>query len=94
MTRKILCTTDGTDHSTQAVIHAAEMAVRYGAPLTACIVNVVHGGTRGPTINHWSDADIQKYLAEAAELAGKHGATDVRQVDIICREVAGAIAES
>ena len=28
MTRKIRCTIDGTDRSTQAVIHAAGMAVR------------------------------------------------------------------
>jgi len=32
MTRKILCATDGADHSAIAIIQAAELADRYGPP--------------------------------------------------------------
>ncbi|MGB8815255.1 MAG: universal stress protein [Paracoccaceae bacterium] len=91
MTRKILCPTDGTDHSTQAVTQAAEMAVKYGAALTLCVVNVAHGGARGPTINHWTDAEVEKILDEAEALATKHGAKDIHRVDIISREAAAGI---
>lgn len=91
MTRKILCPTDGTDHSKQAVIQAAEMAAKYGAALTICVVNVAHGGTRGPTISHWTEAQVQAIINDATALARAHGATDVHSVDIISREAAAGI---
>ena len=91
MTKKFLCATDGTDHSAVAVILAAEAAKAEKAHLTICAVNVAHGGGRGPTINHWPDEELDKILTEAAELAGKHGATKVEVATIRSREAATGI---
>ncbi len=91
MTRKILCATDGTDHSAIAVIQAAELSARTGAGLTICTVNVAHGGGRGPMINHWSDAEVETILNDAVALAGKHGAKSVERVTLRSREAAGGV---
>lgn len=92
MTRKILCATDGSDHSSIAVTQAAEMAKRLGAELTICVVNVAHGGGgRGPTINHWPDVELKKILDDAVALAEKQGVADVGRVDIVSREAAAGI---
>jgi len=91
MTKKFLCATDGTDHSAVAVILAAEAAKAEKAHLTICAVNVAHGGGRGPTINHWPDEELDKILSEAAELAGKHGATKVELATVRSREAATGI---
>lgn len=91
MTRKILCATDGTDHSAIAVIQAAELSARTGAALTICTVNVAHGGGRGPMINHWSDAEVETILNDAVALAGKHGAKSVERVTLRSREAAGGV---
>lgn len=91
MTQKILCATDGTDHSSIAVIQAAELAARSGASLTICTVNVAHGGGRGPMINHWSDAEVETILKDAAALAAKHGAKAADTVAIRSREAAGGV---
>lgn len=91
MTKKILCATDGTDHSAIAVIQAAEMAAQARVPLTICTVNVAHGGGRGPLINHWSDGEVDAILTAAAELARKHGAGEVHTVTIRSREAAAGV---
>ncbi len=91
MTHKILCATDGTDHSAIAVIQAAELAAQSKAALTICTVNVAHGGGRGPTINHWSDAEVETILKDAAALAAKHGAAAAETVTIRSREAAGGV---
>jgi len=91
MTRKILCPTDGTDHSNQAVIQAAELAAKFGAALTLCVVNVAHGGARGPIIKHWEDDAVAKILDDATALAASHGVADVHRVDIVSREAAAGI---
>lgn len=91
MTRKILCPTDGTDHSEQAVIQAAEMAAKYDAALTICVVNVAHGGARGPTISHWTNAQVKTIIGDATALARQHGATDVHSIDIVSRDAAAGI---
>lgn len=91
MTTKILCPTDGTDHSNVAVSAAAELAVKYGCPLTLCVINVAHGGARGPLIHHWTDAEVAKILDDASALAAKSGIADVKRVDIVSREAAAGI---
>ena len=67
MSTKILCPTDGTQHSTLAVEHAAEMAAKSGASLTICTVNIAHGGGRGPLIHHWTDEQVEKILSDRSE---------------------------
>jgi nucleotide-binding universal stress UspA family protein len=91
MTKKILCPTDGTDHSSIAVIQAAEMSAMKKVPLTICAVNVAHGGGRGPTINHWPDDELARILEDAEKLAKKHGAADVDTAAVISREAAAGI---
>ncbi len=91
MTKKILCATDGTDHSDIAVIVASEMAAKFGADLTICAVNVAHGGVRGPLISHWTEAEVKVILDAAAAEAAKHGAPQAKTVDLISREAAAGI---
>lgn len=91
MTRKILCAADGTDHSAIAVIQAAELAAQQNLPLTICSINVTHGGPRGPLINHWTDAEVEEILADAAALAKKHGAKEVRTESLRAREAAAGV---
>lgn len=91
MTLKILCATDGTDHSATAVIQAAEMAAKNKGALTLCTVNIAHGGGRGPVINHWTDVQLEKILDDAVALAGKHGVKDAHKAAILSREAAAGI---
>lgn len=91
MTRKILCATDGTDHSAVAVVQAAEMAAREKAELTLCIVNVAHGGGRGPLISHWTEDEVTKVLSEAEAMAKKHGASKVMTAVVKSREAAAGV---
>lgn len=91
MTRKILCATDGTDHSAIAVIQAAELSVQTKMPLTICAVNVAHGGGRGPLINHWTDDEVTAILESASALAKKHGAKQVEVAAIRSREAAAGV---
>ena len=91
MTRKILCATDGTEHSGIAIITAAELAAKFGAELTICTVNVAHGGARGALIPHWSDSDLNRILDGAKALAAEHGAPQAKMVDVVSREAASGI---
>lgn len=91
MTKKILCPVDGTAHSLQAVTVAAEMAKRYDASLALCLINVAHGGGRGPLIHHWSDADARKILDEATAQAKAAGCTVSDATIVIDREAASGI---
>jgi nucleotide-binding universal stress UspA family protein len=91
MSIKVLCPTDGTAHSMQAVAAAAELAKKYDGALTVCLVNVAHGGGRGPLIHHWPDDEAQKILADAVAEAEKHGASSVHTAVIIDREAASGI---
>lgn len=91
MTRKILCATDGTDHSAIAVIQAAELAAERKVPLTLCAINVTHGGARGPFINHWTDDEVALILKDAEALARRHGATVLESASLRAREAAGGV---
>ncbi len=91
MTKKILCPTDGSDHATTGLHAAAELARLTGAHLTVCVVNVAHGGARGPTINHWRSEEVEKMLADAEATARKDGLSDIGTVEVVAREPAPAI---
>jgi nucleotide-binding universal stress UspA family protein len=91
MTKKILCPTDGTDHSDVAIIVASELAEKLGAALTICVVNVAHGGPRGPLISHWTKAEVATMLDKARAVAAEHGMKTVETVDLISREVPAGI---
>lgn len=91
MVSKILCPTDGSDHAAVGLRVAAAVAKATSGHLTICVVNVAHGGARGPTINHWKDDEVQKILSDAEALAKGAGAGDVGTVEVVSREAASAI---
>ena len=91
MTKKILCPTDGTDHGTVGVIHAAEVAKAAGFHLTIFTVNIALGGLRGPTTRQWTAEEVAKVLADAEATARRGGATDIGTIDVLAREAAPAI---
>lgn len=91
MLTKILCSTDGQKHSDIAVQYAAELAAKFGAGLTICVVNIAHGGPRGPVINHWTDQDMAAIFDHAAAIAREHGIADPKQVSVISREASTGI---
>lgn len=93
MTKKILCAIDGTDHSAHAIQLAAEMSAKLGSALSICAVNVAHGGTRGPLIYNWEDAEVKRILDSAAAEAKKAGATKVEEITLRSREAAAAIVQ-
>lgn len=91
MTKKILCPTDGSDHASHGLHSAAELAKLTGAHLTICVVNIAHGGARGPTINHWTNEDITKLMQDAEAQARADGISDVGSMEIVAREAGPAI---
>lgn len=91
MIQKILCPTDGTEHSDLAVVYAAQLAARFGVPMTICVVNIAHGGARGPVIHHWTDKEMEEKLDRATALAQQNGVADPKRVDIVSREAAAGI---
>ena len=93
MTAKILCATDGTDHSLHAIQLAAQMADKLGAKLSICAVNLARGGTRGPLIYSWEDADVKRILDTAVAEAKKAGATAVEELALRSRDAAAAIVQ-
>ena len=93
MINKILCATDGTEHSAHAVELAAQMAAKFGAKLAICAVNVAHGGSRGPLIYTWEDDQVKKVLDSAASVARNLGAGAVEELALRSREAAAAIVQ-
>ena len=93
MTSKILCATDGTDHSANAIEIAAQLAAKFGAKLSICAVNVARGGSRGPLIYSWEDDEVKKILDSAASVARKLGAANVEELALRSREAAAAIVQ-
>ena len=91
MTRKILCPVDGSDHAMHAVDTATDMAQKYGAELLLCIVNVAHGGGRGPMIHHWTEEDAQAILDKAGAQAKARGVTPTGSAIVLDREAASGI---
>ena len=93
MSKKILCPTDGSDHAAVGLAQAIELAKQSGASLTVCVVNIAHGGARGPTINHWEPADVAALMAAAEVTCKTAGLADVGTVEVVAREAAPAIGE-
>ena len=91
MTKKILCPTDGSDHARRGLDRAVELAKLSGARLTVCVVNIAHGGARGPTIAHWKEGEVADLLAAAEAIGKAAGLADVGTVELMSREAAPAI---
>ncbi len=93
MTTRILCATDGTEHSLHAVQLAAQMAAKFGATLAICAVNVARGGARGPLIYNWQDDHVRRILDDAVAEARKAGASAIEELTLRSREAAAAIVQ-
>ena len=93
MFQKILCPVDGTEHAALALERAVEMAGKYGAGLTICVVNVAHGTGRSPRINHWTDDQVAAILGQAEAAAKAAGHAGAGSVQLVAREVAPAIVQ-
>ncbi len=91
MSFKVLCPVDGTPHSLHAVAVAADLVAKYTGELSVCVVNVAHGGGRGPLIHHWTDAEAKAILDGAVAEAEKNGAKSVHTAVVIDREAAAGI---
>jgi nucleotide-binding universal stress UspA family protein len=90
MPTKILCATDGSDHSNHAVGFAAKWAKQIGAELIYLTVNPVMLG-RGMRTLVFEDKDVKKALESAAQIAKSAGVKDIKCVDASARDVGGAI---
>lgn len=91
MTKKILCPVDGTEHALHAVEVAVEMAQKFGGELSLCVVNVAHGGGRGPMIHHWTDDDARAILDKASAVAEAKGMKPSATAVVLDREAASGI---
>ena len=89
MPTKILCATDGSEHSDQAVAFAADFAKQTGAKLIYLTINPVVL-TRGRTLL-FEEKDIKKALESAAQVAKNVGVKDIKCVDASARDVGGTV---
>jgi len=91
--KKILCATDGTDHSIHAIELAASLASKFGASLTICAVNVLRGGIRGPIIYDWEDDEVKKIIDDAIAHAKKTGTSRVEEITLSGRDASAVIVQ-
>ena len=77
MTTRILCATDGSAHSDAALAAAAEMAARFGAPLSLIAVNIQVPEGRGRSHPLWSDQQFDDILNSARQKATSHATVEV-----------------
>lgn len=90
MSRKILCATDGSEHSGHATEFAADLAKQNGGELVYLLVNPVLL-TRGTRSLLFDDKTVKKALNAAAAVAKKAGVKNVKCVDHSARDVGNAI---
>lgn len=90
MSRKILCATDGSEHSGQATEFAANLAKQNDAELIYLLVNPVLL-TRGTRSLLFDDKKVRSILDAAAAVAKRAGAKNVTCVDQSARDVGNAI---
>ena len=91
MFKKILCATDGSEHSQVAVNQAVDLAKSEGAKLAFVMVNVATGSVRAPLIYSWDEKYIASTLEKARTSAIKAGLSNVDTVEIKSRDAASAI---
>jgi nucleotide-binding universal stress UspA family protein len=80
MTTKILCATDGSDHSDPAVESAADMAAKFGAKMTVIAVNIQIPEGRGASHPLWTEEEVDEILTSAKKKAKARNAVDAETV--------------
>lgn len=94
MINRILCGIEGTDHSEVALLAAAELAAKFGADLTICLVNVVFGRSpRSPHVPTWTDAEAQTILDHALSLLAGHGHGAAKALVVSAREASSGLID-
>lgn len=93
MTTKILCATDGSAHSDAALAAAAELAARFGAPLSLIAVNIQVPEGRGRSHTLWSDQEFEQVLTSARQKAKSHAAIEVETVKAVGRNPTDVIVD-
>jgi len=90
MSRKILCATDGSEHSSRAVEFAAELAKQNGGALVYLTINPVLL-TRGTRSLLLDEKTVRNALDAAADVAKKAGVKNVECVEHSARDIGSAI---
>lgn len=94
MINRILCGIDGTDHSDVALLAAADLAAKFGADLTICLVNVVFGRSpRSPHVPTWTEDEAQTILNDAGKLLSGHGHGAAKTVVVRAREASSGLID-
>ena len=93
MTRKILCATNGSDHSDPAVESAADMAARFGAQMTVIAVNIPIPEGRGASHPLWTDEQLDQILASAKSKAKARTSVEAKTVKTSGRDPAAVIVD-
>jgi nucleotide-binding universal stress UspA family protein len=93
MTKKILCATDGTDHSGPAVESAADMAAKFGARMTLIAVNIQVPEGRGGSHALWTEEQVDKILASAKTKAKAQASVEAETVKATGRDPTAVIVE-
>jgi len=90
---KVLCATDGSDHSSAAVHLAADLAAKFQAPLALIVVNILISEGRAGSHPLWDDQEFDAVLESAKAMAGRRGASAVETVKVMARDPAAAIVD-
>jgi nucleotide-binding universal stress UspA family protein len=93
MTMKILCATDGSDHSDPAVESAADMAAKFGAKMTVNAVNIQIPEGRGASHLLWTEEQVDEILTSAKSNAKARNAVDAETVNAAGRNPTAVIID-
>jgi nucleotide-binding universal stress UspA family protein len=93
MTTKILCATDGSDHSDPAVESAADMAAKFGAKMTVIAVNIQIPEGRGASHPLWTEEQVDEILTSAKSKAKARNAVDAETVKATGRNPTAVIVD-
>jgi nucleotide-binding universal stress UspA family protein len=93
MTKKILCATDGSDHSDAAVDSAANMAAKFGAKMTVIAVNIHIPEGRGASHPLWTEEQVDEILASAKNKAKAKASVEAETVKVTGRDPTAVIID-
>jgi nucleotide-binding universal stress UspA family protein len=93
MTKKILCATDGSDHSEAAVDLAANMAAKFGAKMAVIVVNIHISEGRGASHALWTEEQVDQILVSAKSKAKARASVEAETVKVSGREPTTVIVD-
>jgi nucleotide-binding universal stress UspA family protein len=90
---KVLCATDGSDHSSAAVQLAADLAAKFQAPLALIAVNILISEGRAGGHPLWDDREFDGVLESAKAMVGHRGVSAIETVKLMARDPAAGIVD-